>query len=110
MTDIKELKEEEFEKVVGGQLEIGTSFGVSSSWPSFYQGEWFANSYEPEYIYTVFSSGEYNESFIANRYWYNNGEAWPYGTCSFAVPKTDFLHVVAAPKIIHKDFTGTKPF
>ena len=105
-----ELNDEELEKVTGGRkLNIGDVFGVSESYPSEYNGEWFQKSNELDMAYNVCSSVEYGSSFVANRYWYNGNEAWNYGTCSIGTDVSN-LHVVQTPTIIHIEFTGTKPF
>ena len=55
MSDVKELKDEELEKVNGGRLPVGHLFVVCHAWPGKYEGEWFRNGNEPDIIYNVCS-------------------------------------------------------
>ena len=110
MSDIKELKDEELEKVTGGSyVQIGDGFTPVNAWTGHYYGEWFAKESEFDIAYNLSSTTAFGMlTFIANKYWYKDGEAWPCGTCSFG--EKDPLYVIETPTIIHTDFTGTKPF
>ena len=111
MSDIKELKDEDLEKVTGGDsyINIGDGFTIVNAWTGHYYGEWFAKVSEFDIAYNLSSPTPFGmSSFIANKYWHKDGEVWPCGTCSFG--EKDSLYVIETPTIIHKDFTGTKPF
>ena len=107
---IVELKDDELEKVTGGGFDIGDRFLPSDAYEDYIEeyGTWFCDYSVPEFIYNVCHAGHGNVSFTANKYWYNNGEAWNCGTCT--IGPGSILNVTNPPKTVHNDFTGTKPF
>lgn len=114
MTDIKELKDEELEKVTGGNKAA-----YQSQLSHLETYTWYKKSGEPEHIFyltaiLVTYDDEGNTAHATlyfDRYWFDavTNTAWNHGTCSDTMDNNLLYTYITAPSEIITKYTTEIP-